>query len=159
MISVTDRVGAGTQRSMSVNSRIIAASPDRVWAVLADGWLYPTWVVGATRVRDVEAAWPEAGAKIHHSVGVWPLVIDDHTEVLESVGGSRLVLKARGWPLGEAEVTLDLSPVGADTEVVMTETVVSGPGTLVPPIAREPALKWRNVESLRRLAFIAEGRH
>lgn len=143
---------------MSVNSRVIAATPDHVWSVLADGWLYPAWVVGATRVREVDRSWPDVGAKIHHSVGVWPLVINDDTEVLESVAGSRVRLRARGWPLGEADVSLDLSPSGAATEVVMTELVSSGPGSLVPAVVREPALSWRNVESLRRLAYIAEGR-
>jgi hypothetical protein len=143
---------------VSVNSRIIAATPDHVWAVLADGWLYPTWVVGASRVREVDPAWPEIGSQIHHSVGVWPCLINDRTEVVDAMRGSRLVLAARGWPLGEAEVSLDLSPVGPDTEVVMTETVRSGPGRLVPPPAREPVLKWRNVETLRRLALVAEGR-
>ena len=28
--------------------------PSAVWAVLADGWLYPVWVVGAARMREVD---------------------------------------------------------------------------------------------------------
>ncbi len=98
---------------MTRNTRVIRTTPDRVWDVLADGWLYPLWVVGATRMRAVDAGWPEVGTKLHHSVGVWPLVLDDNTEVLECDPGRHLRLRARGWPIGEAEVALTLSPSGA----------------------------------------------
>ena len=46
---------------MSTNVRSMNCSPEDVFAVLADGWLFPTWVVGASRMRDVDAAWPEVG--------------------------------------------------------------------------------------------------
>ncbi len=144
---------------MSVNTRIVAATPDDVWKVLADGWLYPLWVVGATRMRDVDDNWPEKGSRIHHSVGVWPLLINDHTEVLEVVPGRSITLRARAWPMGEAKVNLRLSDVGAQTEVVIEEDATAGPGVLVPEPFKGLSLKWRNVETLRRLAFIAEGRH
>ena len=61
--------------------RTIQAVPARVWAVLADGWLYPSWVVGASRMRDVEESWPAPGSQLHHSVGLWPLLLDDRTEL------------------------------------------------------------------------------
>ena len=44
------------------------------------------------------------------------------------------------------------------TEVTIVEDVVSGPGLLVPGIARQPGLKWRNSETLRRLRLLVEGR-
>ncbi len=144
---------------MSVNTRTVAATPDEVWNVLADGWLYPLWVVGATRMRDVDSNWPEKGSRIHHSVGVWPLLINDHTEVLEVVPGRSITLQARAWPVGEAKVHIRLSDVGAQTEVVIEEDATAGPGVLVPEPFKGVTLKWRNVETLRRLAFIAEGRH
>lgn len=144
---------------MSTNVRTIDATPDDVWAVLADGWLYPMWVVGATRMRDVDATWPSPGSLLHHSAGVWPLVINDTTESLAAEPGRRLELRARGWPLGEAQVEIELSPTDdGRCEVALKETAVSGPGALVPPPAETLLLGWRNVESLRRLAFIAEGR-
>ena len=144
---------------MSTNSRTVAATPEQVWEVLSDGWLYPLWVVGATRMREVEESWPDAGAKLHHSVGTWPLVIDDNTEVLECRPGTFLRLQARAWPGGEAEVTITLRPsAGGETEIVMTEDASKGPARLVPRPLREPLLTWRNVESLRRLAFIVERR-
>jgi uncharacterized protein YndB with AHSA1/START domain len=143
---------------VSVNSQLIETTPQRVWDVLADGWLFPLWVVGASRVRDVDDFWPSAGAKIHHSVGVWPWLINDHTEVLEVDPESRLKLLARGWPVGEAEVAIDVEPSGHGTQVIMTEKVVSGPGRFIPSPLMEPSLSWRNVETLRRLAYVAEGR-
>lgn len=143
---------------MAVNRRLVEASPDEVWAVLADGWLYPLWVVGATRLRDVAGGWPSKGAKIHHSVGVWPLVLDDESEVLEVDPGTRLKLRAAAWPFGEATVTLHLHPSGAHTEVVIEEDASSGPGKLVPEPIRRKMLEVRNVETLKRLAYVAENR-
>jgi uncharacterized protein YndB with AHSA1/START domain len=143
---------------MSVTTRTIDTTPERVWDVLADGWLYPLWVVGATRMRDVDRNWPEVGARLHHSAGVWPAVVDDTTEVLEVVPGSMLRLRARGWPAGEAEVVITLSAQGAGTRVELREDAVSGPGRLLPSAVRQPAIHVRNVEALQRLAAIAEGR-
>ena len=143
---------------MATNTKIVRTTPDKVWDVLTDGWLYPLWVVGATRMRAVDAEWPAVGSKLHHSVGVWPLVIDDNTEVLECEPGTMLRLRARGWPVGEAEVVLRLSPSGGETLVEIDEDAVSGPGTFVPGPARELSIKVRNVETLRRLALLAEGR-
>ncbi len=143
---------------MSTNRRIIRATPDQVWQVLADGWLYPLWVVGASRMRDVDADWPRRGSHLHHSVGSWPVLLDDDTEVLAAEPGVRLELRARAWPTGEAHVTLHLHPVGTDTEVVIEEDVSAGPARFVPAPLRHLPLTWRNVESLRRLAFVVEGR-
>jgi uncharacterized protein YndB with AHSA1/START domain len=138
--------------------RTIAAPPEKVWAALEDGWVYPTWVVGATRMREVDADWPRAGSKLHHSVGVWPMVINDFTESLECVAGERLVLRAHGWPAGAAEVELALAPAAGGTEVTMREDAVAGPGLLVPHPLRQVFSVVRNREGLRRLAFIAEHR-
>jgi hypothetical protein len=143
---------------MSRNSMVIEATPDQVWDVLADGWLYPLWVVGATRMRAVEDNWPEVGSRLHHSAGVWPLVINDDTEVLAASPRTMMKLRARGWPLGEAEVVITLTPVGAHTRVDIEEDAVSGPGAMLPKPLRDPMIKVRNVETLRRLAFVAEGR-
>lgn len=143
---------------MSTTRRVMQASPDQVWAVLADGWLYPLWVVGATRMRDVDEHWPAPGARLHHSVGTWPLTLDDISEVVESTPGARLVLQAHAWPGGRADVTITLRPQGAETEVVIEEQAAAGPGALVPKVLQDPILNWRNVESLRRLAFLAERR-
>lgn len=143
---------------MSLNTRVMNADLDRVWEVLSDGWLYPLWVVGASRMREVDDSWPAVGSHLHHSVGSWPMLLDDTTEVVECVPRSRLVLKARGWPMGEARVKLRLTSLGFKTEVVMQEQAVSGPGALVPSFLQDPPLAWRNVEALKRLAFVVENR-
>ena len=143
---------------MSTTSRPISATPGQVWSVLADGWLYPLFVVGASRIRDVDAAWPAVGSRLHHSVGTWPLLIDDNTEVLEVEEDRRIVLKARGWPMGEARVEISLLPSGDGTVVTIVENVTAGPGVLVPKSIQDVQLHLRNTETLLRLAFVAEGR-
>ena len=143
---------------MSTRRRVVVASPDHVWAVLSDGWLYPLFVVGATRMRAVDAGWPAVGTRLHHSVGTWPVMVDDITEVLESDAPRRLKLRARAWPAGAAEVELLVVPHVDGTEVTIVEDAVSGPGLLVPKVVRDAQLALRNDETLRRLAFVAEGR-
>ena len=134
-------------------------SPEQVFAILDDGWTYPLWVVGASLMRDVDHGWPAPGTKLHHSFGVWPLVIDDSTEVLEIEPDQRLVLEARGWPVGKARVEIT---VKADTDgslVSIDEDVTDGPARLVPQPVRLAGIDVRNRETLRRLAYLAEGRH
>jgi len=143
---------------VTVNVRTIDAPPQAVWDVLSDGWLYPLWVVGATRMRAVDQDWPAVGSRIHHSAGVWPVVVDDNTEVKAAEPLQRLQLRAKGWPLGEADVVLTLEAVGAGTRVTIEEDAAEGPGRLVPGPLRAPMLKWRNTETLRRLAYVVEGR-
>ncbi len=136
----------------------VRADPTDVWDVLADGWLYPLWVVGASRMREVDDEWPAPGARLHHSVGSWPLLIDDTTSVVNSQPGRRLELRARAWPAGEAAVDITLTPHPEGTEVAIAEDAVAGPGVLVPGVLRQPLLRWRNQEALRRLALVVENR-
>ena len=143
---------------MSTTSRTVAATPGQVWSVLADGWLYPLFVVGASRMRDVDETWPAVGSRLHHSVGTWPLLIDDTTEVLELEEDRRIVLKARGWPAGEARVEISLRPTADATVVTIVENATAGPGALIPKPVQDVQLHLRNTETLRRLAFVAEGR-
>ena len=85
---------------MTTLSKTVDATPEQVWEILADGWLYPLWVVGASRMRDVDDNWPEVGAQLHHSVGTWPVLLDDTTEVTECRPMRGLKLRARAWPTG-----------------------------------------------------------
>ncbi|MET0975582.1 MAG: SRPBCC family protein [Leifsonia sp.] len=143
---------------MSLNVREMACPPAAVFAVLADGWLFPVWVVGATRMRDVDAGWPGPGSLLHHSVGSWPAVLDDQTVSEEWSPPHRAVMRAKGWPIGEARVTIDVKARGAGCVVRIQEHPVAGPGDWVPSALTDPLLYVRNRETLRRLAFIAEGR-
>ena len=138
--------------------RHVQASPAEVFSVLADGWLYAGWVVGASRIRSVDDAWPAVGSRLHHSVGVWPALINDSTSVVENVPNRRLVLQARGWPIGEGTVFLDLEEEEDGTLVRIQEDASAGPGRLLPKPLRQLSIAPRNNESLRRLQLIAEGR-
>ena len=91
-------------------------------------------------------------------MGVWPGLIDDNTEVLACEPGRSIRLRAKGWPMGEAEVVLELERATNGTRVKIFEKPVKGPGALVPPPLVDPMLKWRNTETLRRLAYVVEGR-
>jgi hypothetical protein len=134
-------------------------SPEDVFAVLEDGWSYGMWVVGAARIRDVDADWPEAGSRIHHSVGAWPMLLSDNTEVEQVDRPRMLQLRVKAWPTGEGRVVLTMRPAdGGGTEVVMEESAVSGPATLIPKPAEDFLLHHRNVEALRRLGYLAEHR-
>ncbi|HEY2196058.1 MAG TPA: SRPBCC family protein [Actinomycetospora sp.] len=132
---------------------------ESVWEVLADGWFYPLWVVGATHMRDVDADWPAVGSRLHHSVGVWPFQLRDHTEVLDVDPGRRLELLARAWPAGTAHVRLTLQARGPDScHVRMWEAAADRPWRWIPDWAQAPAVRPRNAECLSRLADIAEHR-
>lgn len=142
---------------MSRNTRVMRCTPEDVYRVLADGWLYPCWVVGASRMRKVDATWPAAGSQLHHSFGVWPALIDDRTVVESSVYPRHMVMRARGWPIGEARVTIDIKERGLGCVVRIQEEAVAGPGRFVPEPIMDMLLHWRNTETLHRLAYLAEG--
>ncbi len=129
-----------------------------VFAILADGWLYSTWVVGASRIREVDSTWPEPDARLHHSAGVWPLLLNDTTLSLEWAPPRRAVFQARGWPAGEAKVEITVTPGAGQCRVEITEDVTHGPFRVVPKPIRSALINPRNRESLRRLRFLAVGR-
>ena len=137
---------------------VSGVSPDDVWAVLADGWAYPTFVVGASSMRAVERGWPATGATLHHSVGAWPLLIHDTTSVVSADPPRRLELQARGWPAGEARVVFELAEDDGGTLVSLSEDATSGPGVLVPRPLRHLMMLPRNDETLERLAHLVRGR-
>ncbi|WP_194813877.1 SRPBCC family protein [Nocardia sp. XZ_19_385] len=137
---------------------VVNAPAKQVFEVLADGWLYTNWVVGASHIRDVDAGWPEVGTRIHHSVGLWPMTIDDTTEVLAVDPPRLLELRARLWPVGMAAIRLELSGDETTTEIRMTEEITGGPGRMLPEAAQALMLAPRNTESLSRLADLVLGR-
>jgi uncharacterized protein YndB with AHSA1/START domain len=149
---------AGYNQAMLEVTRTVEATPERVWAVLADGWLYPSWVVGASRMRAVDGNWPAPRSALHHSSGIWPAVTNDETVVLDSEPPGRLKLQAKGRPAGEATVEVRIERQGDRSVVSIIEDVTKGPATLIPERVRQPLIATRNKETLRRLAYIAEGR-
>ncbi|MGU3437702.1 SRPBCC family protein [Actinomycetes bacterium M1A6_2h] len=143
----------------TATTRTTTADADAVWNVLADGWNYASWVVGASRIRAVDATWPEVGSAIHHSVGVWPAVLNDTTRVLSVHPGRELRLQARALPFGTAEIIMRLVPQARGCRIDMIEHAMSFPFTLVPDQLQHAAVFPRNTEALQRLSFLAEGRN
>ena len=142
---------------MATVQRIIQTTPDRVFAVLADGWTYSDWVVGTVHIRDVAADWPAPGSQLHHKAGPWPLSLQDSSTVVACEPGRSLTMKAGLWPLGQAMVRFDLEEHGSSaTRVTMTEDFEAGPLLFLRNKINDLVLHRRNVESLRRLADIAE---
>jgi len=142
---------------MSVTTHTAACTSADVFAVLSDGWLYPTWVVGAARARKVDASWPAPGAAIHHSIGIWPAMINDSTVCTAVEPFHMMTLRGRGWPLGEVIVKIELADLGGECEITLSEEPIAGPAKLIPSVISDPMLHARNRECLRRLAYLAEG--
>ena len=150
---------AGYDCLVAIVKRTVQASPERVFAVLADGWTYSDWVVGTVHIRDVDEHWPQVGAELHHKAGPWPLSLQDSSTVLAMVPDRLLKLRAGLWPLGSAVVEIVLDPVAdGGTRITMKEDFEAGPLLFVRNKLNDLVLHRRNVETLRRLAFLAERR-
>jgi uncharacterized protein YndB with AHSA1/START domain len=142
--------------AVAIVQRTIQAPPDRVFAVLADGWTYSDWVVGTVHVRDVDVSWPTPGSKLHHKAGPWPFSLQDSSTVVSMTPDRELTLKAGLWPLGQARVRLLLEPLGPSaTRVTMEEEFEAGPLLALRNKINDLVLHRRNIESLRRLSDIA----
>lgn len=136
----------------------IDVAPSEVYSVLANGWYYSGWVVGTSHMQAVEEAWPAAGSRLFHVSGVWPAVLADETSVDELTPNERLVMTARGRPLGEARVEITLAGENGGTRVTLTETPISGPGRWLHSRVADLILHRRNAECLARLAAMSERR-
>lgn len=143
---------------MSTTRRQIGARPEKVWAVLADPDNYAHWVVGSRDIRDADPAFPAKGTAFHHTLAFGPIDLKDRSEVVESDEPHRLVLHVKARPFGRGTVAMELTPRDGGTQVTMHE----GPASTIARILYNPlmdlALHGRNVEALRRLADLAEGK-
>ena len=126
--------------------RLFDCTPDDVFAVLGDGWLYPVWVVGAARMRDVDPEWPAEGAHIHHSLGGWPILLDDDTQIVEWSPPHRMKLRAKAGPLGRGVVVIEVKPRGTGCVVRLGEEPVAFVSTRPEMAVSEPEL----------IAFVAQ---
>ncbi|MGV0793559.1 SRPBCC family protein [Mycolicibacterium sp. XJ1819] len=138
--------------------RDTTATRQQVWDVLADGWTYSQWVVGNSRMRAVDADWPAPGSKIHHTIGIWPVAINDETVVESCTPLEELVLHARGRPFGGARITMRLHDIDGGCRIEMAEVPVGGPLNLFPRRIALAAAFPRNRECTWRLAALAERR-
>ncbi len=140
---------------MARNEIEIGATPERVWAVLADAERYSDWVLGAQEIEEADASWPAVGARMRHRTGVGPLTVEDDTVVEESDPGTRLVLRAHLGAAGAFRISLELLASPSGTKLVMHEHPVEGIAASVPGV--ELGVRARNSISLERLKELAEG--
>ena len=108
-------------------------------------------------IRDAEAQWPEPGTKFHHTIGLGPVKVSDHTEVVEAHRPGLFKLRTKARPLGTAMVTMRMISRGAagGTVVEMTEN----PDGVFAALSLNPLTHVftiaRNAESLMRLEELA----
>jgi hypothetical protein len=145
---------------MSRNEVLIDAPVGTVFGVLSDARRYSDWVVGASRIRTVDGEFPGPGSGFGHTIGIWPLLINDETKVVRREGEQRLTLRAEIGALGSATVDLRLEPVESDsrTLVSLVERPVTGPIRWWHNPLQDRAFWFRNWLSLLLLKRIAEGR-
>ena len=141
---------------MATTRTQIAASPDEVFAALANPENYGDWVVGSDTIRDADPGWPKVGSRFHHRIGFGPLKVNDHTEVLAVDPPHRLVMHAHARPLGTAKVTMLLFGHDGGTDVTMIEIAGDRLSRLALNRLTDPLIHVRKVEALRRLKRIVE---
>lgn len=142
---------------MSITRMPIPATPDDVFAVLADGRSYERWLVGCKRIRAVDSGWPAQGTRIHHRFGWGPVTTDDTTAVVQVERPRRLVLEARARPVGVAQVTfqIDDDPDRDGCVVVVEEHPVRGLAAKIHNPVMDAMVALRNRKSLRALSRLA----
>jgi hypothetical protein len=148
---------AAVDSSLTV-TRETTATRQQVWDVIADGWTYSQWVVGNTRMRAVDPHWPSPGSTIHHTIGIWPIVLNDETVVESCTPKEELVLLAKGRPFAAARITLRLFDTPTGSGIEMAEVPMGGPLNWVPRRFALAAAWPRNRECTRRLIALAERR-
>lgn len=126
----------------------IDAPPSDVWDTLLDVRSYPTWLVGARKIRRVDEGWPAPGTTFHHEVGLGgPFTIADRTRCVACDPPRRLELDVRARPLVHGRVTFELRPAdGGGTDVTMEEHPIGVHRLLAPIVA--PVTQARNRASL-----------
>jgi hypothetical protein len=139
------------------NEILVDASVEETFRVLSDARCFGVWVVGSSEIRRADAHWPAPGSAFDHTVGIWPVRIADHTEVVATDAPASLELRAYARPLPPARVTLKLRPEGLATRVVMHEDIEPVPLRIALWPITQISAGLRNAESLRRLKGLAEG--
>jgi uncharacterized protein YndB with AHSA1/START domain len=143
---------------MAINEIQTSASPEDVFAVLADPKAYGDWVVGSKYIRGADPGFPAVGTKFHHTVGFGPIEVKDHSEVVESEPPNRLVLHVKARPFGTAKVEMTMVPNDGGTLIEMREEPLDLASRLIHNKLADLVLHGRNVEALKRLKELAEGR-
>ncbi|CAL9329525.1 SRPBCC family protein [Streptomyces sp. enrichment culture] len=141
---------------MAVRHRLIKASPEVVWAALADGGGYPRWVVGPSEAEPVRGQWPHTGAAVRYQIPLGPLRLSNETVVRRCDEGVALELEAHAGPLGTARIAIELRPWGEHCLVIVDEHPLQGAGGLLHNAGFEVLIQLRHRAMLRRLAHVCE---
>lgn len=131
---------------------------ESVFAVLSDPRSFARWVVGSREIRRADPDWPAVGTAFEHKVGIWPITLSDHSEVVETTPPHLLKLLVKARPFSKAYVTLRLRAVARGTRVEMDEVAADTRSMLLLNPLTDPLIRLRNRESLRRLKALAEGK-
>ncbi|MFG2791786.1 SRPBCC family protein [Streptomyces sp. NPDC048419] len=144
---------------MAVRHRLIKASPQTVWSVLADASRYAEWVVGTSGSEPVRGEWPQVGSAIGYTVPLGPLRLTNETVVRHYEEGSELGLEAQAGALGTARIAIELRPWGEHCLVVVDEHPLQGAGAspLLHNVGMEALIQIRHRAMLARLARVCEG--
>ncbi len=139
---------------------LLSVSPGEAFRLLEDPGSFQHLVAGARRIRRFDSRWPEEGTRLYHTVGIPPLVVRDHTEVVEEHPPARLALDAHIRPLGRLAVEFRIEPHGGGSRLTVHEEPVGGPVDW--PLVRRAtrlALRLRNREICRRFRNLTDLRH
>lgn len=140
-------------------SASVEVAPSEAFAVLENPVSFRQLVAGARKVRRFDSRWPEVGTRLHHTVGVPPLLLRDHTEVVAHEAPHLLVLDALIRPFGRLRVEFGFAPSPEGTLMTVTEWPEDGP--LSWPLVRIltlVGLHLRNREICRRFKKLAARR-
>jgi uncharacterized protein YndB with AHSA1/START domain len=136
---------------MAINHVRSSLCPEQVFEHLTNPWEYPKWLLGASKMRDVDDAWPAVGSNFHHRVGVGPIKVNDRSQVLEIDPPRKLVLLVKARPLFQGKVTFTVEPDGDGSRLTLEEEPAFPGASLVRPLV-DPPTHVRNKESLENLA-------
>ncbi len=143
-------------RDVSVVTIEVAASPERVFAVLSEPHRYADWVVGTKSIRDADETFPERGSRFSARLGSGAATVEAVTTVLEREEPRRLVLRTRARRLGAVQIELELEERGLATNVTLRERPIGAPLAKLASTLGEPLVTARNRRSLQRLKQLVE---
>ncbi|MFE6286385.1 SRPBCC family protein [Streptomyces sp. NPDC057877] len=141
---------------MAVRHRLVQATPQAVWDVLADGSRYGEWVVGPSEVTPEGGQWPRVGATISYEIRLGPVRLRNVSVVRRCEPGSALEIEAKAGRLGTARIAIELRPWGEHCLVIVDEHPLRGPGGLLHNVGVEALIQVRHRAMLARLAKLCE---
>lgn len=138
-------------------SAVVPVPREEAFHLLEDPASFRDLVAGARKIRRFDSRWPEPGTRLNHTVGFPPLLLRDHTEVIEQRPPEILVLDAMVRPLGRLQVEFRLDPHPAGSLLTVTERPVDGPVSWpVVRMATGLGLQLRNREICRRFRKLTQ---